>query len=271
VSAGAAAVPVAIHCPLPPEDAARGDFYALLGRLLHAAPDQALLRQIAAAPAIPADGDAALARAWQGLRDASSVMDADAAAEEYETLFEGMGKSELSIYAGYFGCAPEIDHPRVRIQADLAALGLARPATVTEPEDHFAALFDVMRVLVAGGAGRAPAALAEQRRFFDAYLRHGVGKFFAAVGGSPKANYYRHVAAAGGRPAASPARRSRSQPRTVCTSTARSAARSTPSTRAERRRGWAARSRCSIRRSTPSGAHCAKGALRQGRQSASTA
>lgn len=197
MSAGAAAVPVAVHRALPPEDAARGDFYALLARLLHSAPDPALLAHIAAAPPIPADGDGALARAWQGLRDASSVMDADAAAEEYEKLFVGMGKSELSIYAGYYGCAPAIDHPRVRIQGELAALGLARPGTVTEPEDHYAALFDVMRVLVAGGAGRAPAPLAEQRRFFDAFLRDGVGKFFAAVGGSPKANYYRHVAALG--------------------------------------------------------------------------
>jgi TorA maturation chaperone TorD len=82
----------------------------------------------------------------------------------------------------------------VRIQNDLAALGLARRATVTEPDDHFAALFDVMRVLVAGGAGRSPATVAEQRRFFDAHLLPAAGKFFAALAGAKDANYYRQVA-----------------------------------------------------------------------------
>ncbi len=191
------AAPVAIHRALPPEEAARGDFYALLARLFHDAPDAALLATIAAADPIPAEGDAALAKAWQDLVHASSAVDVDAAHEEYEGLFIGMGKSPVSLYAGFYSGAPSIDHPRVRIQKDLAALGLARPDSVTEPEDHYAGLFDVMRVLVAGGAGRSPAALAEQRRFYDAHLLPGATRFFAAVGRAPGANYYRHVAAVG--------------------------------------------------------------------------
>ena len=179
------------------EDAARGDFYALLARLLHSPPDQQLLAAIAAADAIPSDGDPALARAWQGLVDASSAMDADAAGEEYETLFVGMGKSDVSLYAGFYGGAPSIDHPRVRIQADLAALGLGRPDSVVEPEDHYAALLDVMRVLAAGGAGRGPAATGDQKRFFKDHLEPGLAKFFAALGKSKVANYYRQVAAVG--------------------------------------------------------------------------
>ena len=185
---------VAVHRPLPPEESARADFYALLARLLHDGPDAPLLRSIANAPPIPADGNAALAKAWQDLVDASSAMDVDAARDEYETLFCGMGRAAVSIYAGFYAGAMAIDHPRVRIQNDLAALGLARRATVTEPDDHFAGLFDVMRVLVAGGAGRSPAPVPEQRRFFDAHLLSAVGKFFAALGSAKDANYYRTVA-----------------------------------------------------------------------------
>lgn len=185
---------VAVHRPLPPEESARADFYALLARLLHKGPDAALLRNIANAPPIPAEGNAALGKAWRDLVDASSVMDPGAAQDEYETLFCGMGRSAVSIYSGFYSGALAIDHPRVRIQNDLAALGLARRATVTEPDDHFAGLFDVMRVLVAGGAGRSPATLAEQRRFFDAHLLSSAGKFFAAVGKTNDANYYRTVA-----------------------------------------------------------------------------
>lgn len=193
----AVAAPVAMRRAAAPEDAARASFYALFARLCAAAPDRQLLAALAAAEPLPADGDPELARAWRNLADASSVMDSEAALEEYDLLFCGMGKAEVSIYSGFYSGAPSIDHPRVRLQADLAAFGLARRDEVTEPEDHFAGLFEAMRVLAAGGLGREPVALDEQRRFFTAHIEPSAGKFFAAVGSSPKANYYRNVAALG--------------------------------------------------------------------------
>lgn len=195
MSAPAAAV--RMHRTLPPEEAARADFYALLARLLHGAPDGTLLANLAAAPSLPDEGDADLAKAWRMLVDASSVMDPDAAAEEYEALFVGMGQSAVSIYAGFYSGAPAVDHPRVRIQADLAALGLARKDPVLEPEDHLAGLHDAMRVLVGGGAGRGPATVEEQRRFFEAHLSAAALKFWDSVATAPQANYYRRVAAFG--------------------------------------------------------------------------
>ncbi|HET7729711.1 MAG TPA: molecular chaperone TorD family protein [Usitatibacter sp.] len=195
MGAEAVAARVAVHRPLPPEEAARADFYALLSRFFDSAPDAALLASLAAAPAIP--GESALARAWRGLVDASGVMDGDAAAEEYDALFVAVGKAKVSLYAGSYAGAAAVEHPRVRMQDDLAALGLARPDRVTEPEDHFSGLFDVMRVLVAGGAGRSPAGVEEQRKFFTAHVEPGAARFFAAVGGAAEANYYRHVAAVG--------------------------------------------------------------------------
>ena len=188
---------VAIRRTATPEDAARGDFYALLARLFVAPADDALLASLAAAGPLPADGDPELARAWQGLVDASSAMDADAARDEYEALFLSTGKAPVSLYAGHYMGAPAIDHPRVNILNDLARLGLGRPATVTEPEDHFAGLFEVMRVLAAGGAGRDPAPLPQQRSFYQAHLEAGIAKFFAAVASAPGANYYRRIAAVG--------------------------------------------------------------------------
>ena len=197
MSAQAAAAPVAIHRPLPPEEAARGHMYALLARLLIAPPDMRLLRDMAAAPPLEPGGDPALAKAWNGLVAASSVMEADAAAEEHEALFATMGKAAVSLYAGFYVGAPPVEHPRVRVRADLAALGLAPRPDATEPEDHLGGLFEAMRVLVAGGAGREPASLAEQRRFFEAHVQPAAGKFFAALGAAAPANYYRKVAGLG--------------------------------------------------------------------------
>lgn len=193
----AVAAPVVMQRTLPPEEAARGNFYALLARLLRSGPDGPLLAAMSRADPLPADAHRELAKAWRDLVDASTAMDPDAAQEEYEALFVGVGKADVSIYAGFYAGAPAVDHPRVRMQAELAALGLERPASVQEPEDHFAAILEVMRVLVAGGAGRQPAVLAEQKRFFEAYLRSAAPAFFEALGRSAKANYYRRVAAFG--------------------------------------------------------------------------
>ncbi len=189
----ALAAPIALHRPLPAEEAARGDFYALLARFFVAPPDAAFLRNLASAPLV--EGPGALGDAWRALVEASSAMDADAAAEEYEALFAGVGKARVSLYAGHYSGAAAIDHPRVRIQADLAVLGLGRHDSVTEPEDHFAGLFEAMRVLVAGGAGRSPATLAEQRRFFEAHVEPGGARFCAAVCRVAESNYYRTVGA----------------------------------------------------------------------------
>ena len=179
-----------------PEEAARADFYALLAALFHHAPDARLLQTLAIAPAIEG-GDEALAKAWSQLVAASAVVDEEAAALEYETLFVGMGKARVSIYAGWYTGATPVDHPRVRVIEDLAGLGLSHPDGVSEPEDHFAGLFDAMRVLIAGGAGRAPSSIAEQKRFYEAHVKPGAGSFLAAVRESPESNYYRKVAAVG--------------------------------------------------------------------------
>lgn len=195
MSAAVASAPVTFQRTLPPEEAARADFYALLAALLNNAPDGRLLANLASAGAMDGAGDLPLA--WQKLVHASSAMDAAAAAEEYEALFAGVGKASVSIYAGFYTGAPAVDHPRVRIQQALSRLGLARDEWATEPEDHFATLFEAMRVLVAGTSGRPSAKLAEQKAFFEEHVGPGAARFFDALARAPVANYYRQVAAVG--------------------------------------------------------------------------
>jgi TorA maturation chaperone TorD len=192
----AAVARVEIARPTSPEEAARADFYALLAALLHHAPEGKLLRTLALAAPIE-DGDPALARAWGELVAAAGVVDEEAVAEEFEALFVGVGKAKVSSFAGHYDGATAVEHPRVRIIRDLAELGLARAEGANEPEDHFAGLFDTLRVLVAGGAGRSPAAIAEQKRFYEAHVKPGAAKFFAAVRAAPESNFYRKVAALG--------------------------------------------------------------------------
>jgi TorA maturation chaperone TorD len=188
-----------VHRPLPAEEAARADFYALLSRLFQAAPDARLLQTLAIAPSIEAEGaDPALAKAWTELARASAAVDAEAAEEEYEKLFVGVGKAPVSIYSAFYRAgATAMDHPRVLLRADLAALGLAPREDVNEPEDHFAALFETMRILVGGAGGREPVPVDEQRRFYERHLKPGAASFLSATRLARDANFYRKVAAVG--------------------------------------------------------------------------
>lgn len=189
--------PVALLRPIAPEDQARADFYALLSRLYAAAPDAALLRAIASAGplSIAVDRGPAhdLATSWSVLSAASAVMDPEAASDEYQNLFIGVGKSEVSLYASAY--VPSTGRSELAtVRTTLAGLGLERKSGVEVYEDHLAAVCETMRVLIAGAAGVEPFALADQRRFFEAHVGSWVLACCAAIKTCPIANYYRRVA-----------------------------------------------------------------------------
>jgi TorA maturation chaperone TorD len=186
---------------LEPEDEARANFYALLARLFREAPDAALLRAIAGAPplapavSVTADDNLAyeLAGAWDELRAASERAGADATRDEYQALFIGVGRSEVSLYASHY-LGPQSGRPLAEIRASLAELGLARRPAESEFEDHLALVFETMRMLIAGDSNRPPAAISEQRRFFDRHVVTWTLKCCTAIDRSSVAIYYRSVA-----------------------------------------------------------------------------
>ena len=192
-----------VHHRLEPEDQARADFYALLARLFAAAPDAALLAAIAAAPRLASDppggtsraeGDAkTIAYAWDSLRAASAVMDPEAVGDEFQALFVGVGMSQVSLYASHY-LGPQSGRPLAAIRATLASLGLARRPGSSEFEDHLSVELEIMRMLVAGDAGRRPASIAEQRAFCERHLMPWVFDCCAAISTSLLANYYRQAA-----------------------------------------------------------------------------
>ena len=186
-----AAVPIAMQGELAAEDQARANCYALLSRLYAAAPDEALLAMIAAADEWPVAGE--LAASWRTLIAASAAMDAEAAADEYQRLFIGVGRSEVSLHAsGYLAGAGS--SPLAELRAALSRLGLGRRDGVSVYEDHLAAICETMRVLVGGAPGIEPGSIVQQREFFAIYVAPWVTSCCAAIKNSPVANYYRRVA-----------------------------------------------------------------------------
>lgn len=176
---------------LDAEEQARADFYGVLGRLFYAPPDAALLAALAqAGPLAGDDPGAPLALAWNALRKAAAGADADAVRDEFEAVFVGTGKAEVTPYTSAYTVKSAVDNPLVDIRDFMARHGIARRADAFEPEDHVAALCDVMRFLIV--ESRAP--LDEQRRFFEAFLGGGALLLCDAIDRSQRTVFYRKVA-----------------------------------------------------------------------------
>ena len=178
---------------LAPEDAARADFYALLARLWHAGPDAGLLAAIASADEIAAEGDqAGLADAWRQLQAAAAATDADSARTEHEVLFVGTGRAAVTPYASHYLTETARERLLVALRDELMELGLERNQATHEPEDHFAALLEIMRHLVA--AGSSDAALQRQKNFFTRYMHRAYNPLTDRVMASTKTSFYACVA-----------------------------------------------------------------------------
>jgi len=173
---------------LPPEEAARANFYALLARLFYAPPDAALLKAISGED-IEGE-DPGLAMAWRELARAAASADAEAVREEYETAFIGTGKAPVTLYTSAYTIRFSNEVPLAELRGELAQLGLGRRAEASEPEDHIAALCDTMRHLVA----EQKRDLEEQRRFFSRWIDPALEPLCSAVERSEHTSFYKLVA-----------------------------------------------------------------------------
>ena len=178
-----------------PEDQGRANFYALISRLFAEAPDAALLGAIAGSPPLGTEDDGApLPMAWSRMIAACSVMDEDAAREEYQTLFIGVGKSPVNLRGSHHLTGFMMEQPLADLRTSLATLGFARLESQTIVEDHLSAVTEVMRLLIVGGNGVEAADLLTQRQFFDAHLAPWFERCCVAITKSALANFYAVVA-----------------------------------------------------------------------------
>jgi len=175
--------------PVSEEDAARANLYALIGRLFYDAPDSIFLAQLCGAEAEPKGNNAPLDRAWQSLRDACGSAYPVVVKQEHDTLFVGVGKSEVTPYTSHYVRGNSPDRHLVRLRERLDQMGLARRSAAFEVEDHVSGICDVMRILVEDGHP-----FSEQSLFFKEFVDAGVSPFCAAVAIATSAAFYRYVA-----------------------------------------------------------------------------
>ena len=175
------------------EELARAEVYGLLAHLFYSPPGDELYSQLRAAVTEAPVRGAFLERAWSEVVAASRRLDAAAVADEYAELFLGVGKPEVFLYGSFYLAGNLNAKPLVTLRSDLQALGLERPAEVSETEDHLASLCEVMRYLIAGD-DVGVSNLGAQQRFFNAHLRAWVDSFCDALAAHPRADFYRALA-----------------------------------------------------------------------------
>jgi TorA maturation chaperone TorD len=198
-----------IEQPVPAsdeEEQARANFYALLARLFYAPPDEQFLRGVASSDDVdaqPSDSGepiveeagsldvGSLDATWLDLVRASTNADEAAIAEEYNALFVGSGRSEISLYLGAYTARSSVDTKLVALREFLAARGIQRQTAVHEPEDHVAMLFEVMRYLICD----EESSIDEQRLFFDRYVWSGGILLCDAILAHDRAQFFSRVAA----------------------------------------------------------------------------
>ena len=174
------------------EELARAEVYGLLAELFYAPPSLELYEQLQVAPTVAPAPGAFLEASWTELVAASRRLSLAQVREEYAALFVSIGKPEVFLYGSYFIAGALNEKPLVALRHELQRLGLERPDTVAETEDHIASLCEVMRYLIAGD-DLAVSNLAQQQRFFNAHLRGWTDALWTAVADHPRADFYRAV------------------------------------------------------------------------------
>jgi TorA maturation chaperone TorD len=169
---------------------ARAQEYALLATLLAKSPDIQLLQRLSRLR-----GDASpLGVAHAALGEAAARADVDRVGREYFDLFVGLGRGELLPYASYYLTGFLYERPLARLRGDLKRVGIALAEGLSEPEDHAAILCEIMAGLAGGAIEAEPGT---DRRIFEKHMAPWMGRFFADLERSQRADFYARVGTLG--------------------------------------------------------------------------
>ena len=176
------------------EEAARAELYGLLALMYYAPPAPDLIAQLRVAVTEAPAAGGFLEEPWRVLVGAARELDDASIAAEYTTLFGGVGKPEVYLFGSFYLSGFLNEKPLAALRADIAELGLTRDDAMSETEDHFAYLCEVMRYLIAG-EDVAVANLTRQQAFFSTHVQPWALRMCDALQAHPKAQFYAALAA----------------------------------------------------------------------------
>ena len=168
-------------------DQLRADIYQLLAALLRSQPSAELLQFLANLELDVNDGSE-MTKAWSAIKLASNQFTSAQLEEEYFNIFYGVGSGEIMPYASWFMTGSLMDKPLAMLRQDLMQLGFEREENVKEPEDHVAALCEVMGSLILEAPGY------RQLGFYQRHISSWIARFCTTLADTPSAAFYATVA-----------------------------------------------------------------------------
>jgi len=165
----------------------RAGAYSLLAALLRSVPDQAIIDPVRNLSEFPQQGDD-LSVSMHMLGLAARSCNQASIDDEYHNLFIGLGRGELVPYGSWYLTGFLMEKPLGLLRRDLSNLGFERNPDTHEPEDHVAALCEVMSLLIEEGREHD-----EQRQFFETHIGSWMEQFFTDLSQAKTAVFYRAV------------------------------------------------------------------------------
>lgn len=155
---------------LSDSEALRADIYQLLASLLRQAPETELLHWLAALE-IEQDGSR-LAECWAALSSAANASTPEMLQHAHFRYLVGVIQGEIVPYASWYLNGELMEAALVALRRDLRVLGFERRESICEPEDHLAAVCEVMAMLVTSQSQ-------EQAYFLQQHIKPWAGSCFA--------------------------------------------------------------------------------------------
>jgi len=168
--------------------ASRAMGYVLLATLLARAPSRDILEGVAGLK-----GDlTAFGESVAAVGKAAALTTPPDAEREFNRLFIGVERGELVPYASYYRSGFLQDRALLQVRAAMTRLGIERAPEVTEPEDHVAALLEIMGGLIDGSL-IGPVPEQDQKNFFDEHLAPWTPRFFDDLRDAASSRLYHPV------------------------------------------------------------------------------
>ncbi|MGR5212453.1 TorD/DmsD family molecular chaperone [Vibrio rotiferianus] len=167
------------------EQTLRTEIYLVLSALFRSAPSEEMIEFLTSLEVEPSES--AMQKAWIALQQAAKDSNREALEDEYQDLFIGIGRGEVMPFGSWHMTGAMMEKPLAEIRRDLELLGFERDENVKEPEDHIAALCEVMSMLTAEEEDL-------QQAVFNKHIAPWFGSFTRQLENAASANFYKPAA-----------------------------------------------------------------------------
>ncbi|MFZ3531996.1 TorD family cytoplasmic chaperone [Vibrio owensii] len=167
------------------EQTLRTEIYLVLSALFRSAPSEEMIEFLTSLEVEPSES--AMQKAWIVLQQAAKDSNREALEDEYQDLFIGIGRGEVMPFGSWHMTGAMMEKPLAEIRHDLELLGFERDENVKEPEDHIAALCEVMSMLTGEEEDL-------QQAVFNKHIAPWFSSFTQQLENAESANFYKPAA-----------------------------------------------------------------------------